>query len=126
MSYCVFGVGSILIATITYYFTLEQPFQLSLLFTFCAAVLIEILLQPLRSFRNRSDELLQNMKFIYGVQFGAFLMIGGWSTQCYEVSVPLSTIIFAIIEIWSGRNKRFKTLKKKLSSQELEHVTVAS
>lgn len=119
-----FGVGSILIVTITYYFTLEQPFQLSFIFTICAAVLIEILLRPLRWFLNRSDELLRNVKFIRSVQIGAMLMIVVWSTQCYEVSFLLFTIIFAVIKLWSTRNKKFKTLKKKSSSQELEQVTV--
>lgn len=124
VSHCMFCVGCVLMVTITYYFTLEQPSEFSLIFTIFAAVLAEISLQPLRSFLKRSNELLQNVKFIWGVQFGAMFMIVMWSTQCYEVSALLYIVVIAIIKRWSSRNKGFKTLKKKLSSQELEHVTV--
>ena len=124
--YSFFSVVSlILLVFITYCFTLEQFLQLPfVLFVICSAVLIELFFQPLRHFLNRSEELLRDTKFTWSVQFGAMLMIGVWSTQRFIVSFLLFTIIITTIKIQSRRNKRFKTLKKKPSSQELERVTV--
>ena len=124
--YSFFSVVSvILLVFITYCLTLEQLLQLPfVLFIICSAVLIELFFQPLRNFRNRSEEWLRDTKFTWSVQFGAMLMIGVWSTQRFIVSFLLFTIIITAIKTRSRRNKRFKTLKKKPSSQELEHVTV--
>ena len=82
------------------------------------AAVVVLLCKPL------FEKLLRDFKFRWGVQFAAMCIIVLWSTQCCEVSAPFFTIIFIFIKILSDKRKSFKTLKKKLSSQELEHVTV--
>ena len=115
MSCCVLSVGYIVVV---YYFTLEQLFQLPFILIVCVVAVIVLLCQPL------FEKLLRDVNFTRSVQFAAMCIIVLWSTQCYEVSAPLFTIIFIFIKIYADKRKRFKTLKKKISSQELELVTV--
>ena len=125
VSYGVFSAGCLLIIFVIYSFTVEQLLQLPFVFVIFSAAFIELTLHPLRTFLNKSEKLLQNKIFLWTVRIGGMFIIGAYSTQCIEASVILLIIIIIYGFIIEKQNKKFNSRKKKkLRSQELEHVTV--
>ena len=125
VSYGMFLVGWVSLAFIIYHLTLEQLLQLPLV-TFvvilCVAAFVEHKLKPIRVFWHTSEKLLGDAQFVWALYILAVLMLL-CSTQSCVVSLILLTITYITIESVS---KKTKKLKRKLSSQELERVTVAS
>ena len=106
--------------------TMEEILQLPLVYIVCGAIFIELFFLPVRKFLNISQRLLGYRKFLWAVRVGAALFLLQ-STQSCEASVVLLTIIYVIHVLLLQRNKKLNSRKhKKLSSQELEYVTVTN
>ena len=125
VSYGVFLVGWISLALTIYNLTLEQLLQLPLavpVFVLCVAAFLEHHFKPIRVFWYTSEKLLGDLQFFWAVRILAMLMLL-CSTQSYLVSFVLLTFTYITIE---SSSSKIKKLKRKLSPQELERVTVTS
>ena len=125
VSYGVFLVGWISLALTIYNLTLEQLLQLPLavpVVILCVAAFLEHRFKPIRVFWYTSENLLGDLQFFWAVRILAMFMLL-CSTQSYLVSFVLLTFTYIIIESSSSKVKK---LKRKLSPQELERVTVTS
>ena len=75
--------------------TLEEIFQLPLIYILCGAVFIELFFHPVTKFVNTSQELMGYEKFLWALRFGAAILLV-LSTQSWEASVVLLTITCVI------------------------------
>lgn len=105
---------------------MEELFQLPLIYIICGAVFMELFFQPVKKFLNKSQTLLGYGQFLWTLRVGAALLLVQ-STQSWEASIILLTITCVIHVLLLRKNKKLNLRKhKKLSSQELEYVTVTN
>ena len=125
VSYGVCFMGFASVTFMLYNLTLEEIFQLPLIYILCGAVFIELFFYPVTKFVNTSQRLMGYEKFLWPLRFGAAILLV-LSTQSWEASAVLLTITWVIHVSLLQKNKKLNSRKKKLSSQELEYVTITN
>ena len=128
MYYIVRIAGLVSVTFVMYnltHLTREELFQLPLLiYILCGAVFIELFFHPVKKFINMSQTLGRG-RFLWALRVGAALLLFQ-STQSCEVSIVLLTITCVIHVLLLQKKMLNSRRHRKLSSQELENVTVTN